>query len=572
MDFLTIVPSEGKDYRREIGAVTLRIGRSSGNDLVLQDLNVSRVHAEIVRRPEGCYVLDAGGKNGTYVNDQRITGPTLLRPGDRVRVGTTTLIFNGTPRSRVEWSDRPLTMGGGTTILPAGEIRTPGLLDIPLLSEGTPPPMRDTPARAGVRPRPASLEVHPPALAPDLSIFIEADKELVFHRPLREILETIMDLARRAVPFERGLLVLMEGGVPVPQVIRVPPDEAGRTISVSRTITERVVKHHESVLTSDAQIDFKEGPSVEGLQIRSVVCVPLWNNREVIGLIYVDSRHRAGLFTEENLRVLTHLANVAAVKIENARLFEQAVAAERMEQELQRAAEIQNHLLPSDGPPIPGYLIYGSSVPCRAVGGDYYDYIELPGGRYGVGLGDVAGKGLPAALLMCSFQASLRALTELDLPPQETIARLNRLLARRIPTNRFVTFFFGILDPGRHTLTYVNAGHNPPWILRRDGEAADRLIQTGRPLGLFDDVPYRAETIDLRPGEILLGYSDGVTEGLSPSEEEFGEERLLRILREARDSAPFDIVRRVTSEIDRHHAGSPRQDDVTLVVLKRTGP
>ncbi|PYT17334.1 MAG: hypothetical protein DMF51_02790 [Acidobacteria bacterium] len=159
------------------------------------------------------------------------------------------------------------------------------------------------------------------------------------------------------MPFERGLLMLTEGDRLVPQVIRVPPDEAGSTISISRTIADRVLRSKESILTSDALLDdrFRMGHSVEAQQLRSVMCVPLWDNREVIGLIYVDNRHRAGLFTEENLRLLANLANVAAVKIENARLFEHVVAAERMEQELQRAAEIQDHLLPAQGPPIPGW-------------------------------------------------------------------------------------------------------------------------------------------------------------------------------------------------------------------------
>ena len=559
MDFLTVVTPDGDSLRHEIKAGGLRIGRSSSNDLVLHDLNVSRLHAEIVRRPEGFYLLDAGGKNGTFLNEQRVGVPELLRTGDRVRVGATTLIFNGTPVSPVEWDDRPMLAGRATTILPAGEIRTPALLDIPIVAEGAAP-----------TPVPASPSERGGAVAGDVSLFIEADRELVFHRPLREILEKIMDLARRAVPFERGLLMLLEGGELVPQVMRVPPDEAGRPLSISRTITDRVIKHHESVLTSDALVDFKGGRSVEGLQIRSVACVPLWNNREVIGLIYVDSRHRTGLFGEENLRLLTHLAHVAAVKIENARLYLQAVAGERMEQELLKASELQNHLLPSESPPITGYTLYGSSVPCRAVGGDYYDYIELTGGRYGIGLGDVAGKGLSAALLMFAFQASLRALSELDLPPDETVGRLNRLLARKIPANRFVTFFYGVLDPARHTISYVNAGHNPPWILRRDGATADRLPQTGRPLGLFDKGTYRAETVELAPGEVLLCYSDGVTEGTNPRGEEFGEERLLGILREARAGSPFEIVRRITAEIESHNAGEARQDDITLVALKRT--
>lgn len=568
MDFLTVVTTDGENRRHEINAESLRIGRSSTNDLVLHDLNVSRLHAEIVRRPNGLYLLDAGGKNGTFLNNQRVTAPALLQPGDRVQVGTTTLIFNGAPLSPVQWDDRPMLGGGATTILPAGEIHTPALFDLPLIVEGR--------AAAVAAPRPDRTPLpqatlgQAAATAAETNLFIEADRELVFHRPLPEILEQIMHLARRAVPFERGLLMLLEGGALVPQVVRVPPDEAGRPISISRTITDRVIKQHESVLTSDALIDFKEGPSVEGLQIRSVACVPLWNNREVIGLIYVDSRHRTGLFGEENLRLLTHLAHIAAVKIENARLYVQAVAAERMEQELQRASELQNLLLPAEAPPIPGYELYGSSVPCQAVGGDYYDYIDLPDGRYGIGLGDVAGKGLPAALLMSAFQASLRALTELGLPPEETIQKLNRLLSRRLPLNRFVTFFYALLDPARHTLTYVNAGHNPPWILRRDGVTADRLTQTGRPLGLFEASTYEARTLDLAPGEILLCYSDGVTEATNAAGEEFGEELLRRLLGEACAVSPFDIVRRITAAIETHHSGAPRQDDITLVALKRT--
>jgi len=299
------------------------------------------------------------------------------------------------------------------------------------------------------------------------------------------------------------------------------------------------------------------------------MCVPLWDNREVIGLIYVDNRHRAGLFTEENLRLLANLANVAAVKIENARLFEQVVAAERMEQELQKAAEIQDHLLPAHGPPIPGYQIYGSSVPCRAVGGDYFDYIGLADGRYGIGLGDVAGKGLPAALLMCAFQAGLQALCEMGLPPGETIARLNRLLCRQIPENRFVTFFFAVLDPGRHTLTYVNAGQNPPCRVRPGSMQLDRLPATGPPLGLIADAVFTAGTLELLPGDVVVCFSDGATEGRNASDEEFGEEQLLDIVRQGLAGTPEEIVRRATTAVDQHCSASPRQDDTTMVVLKR---
>ncbi len=569
MDFLTIIAADGRTIRQDITASSLRIGRGSGNDLVLQDLNVSRVHAEILRREDGYYVLDAGGKNGTFLNGRRITEPGLLAPGDRVRLGTTTLVFNGLPASPVEFDDRPLA-GQGTAILPAGSaVLRAGAAAMP------------TPAGRGEVPTPAPFSggfgglPTPPAVsgAAFQEIYEEADRELVFHRPLDEILDTIMDLASRAARFERGVLMLLENDRLVPRVVRVPASEAGRTVSMSRTITDRVMRQKESVLTADALFDdrFKAGQSVEAQQIRSVICVPLWNNRDVIGLIYVDSRRLSGLFTERDLRLLTHLANVAAVKIENARLFEQVVAAERMAQELERAAEIQNHLLPAEGPPIPGYQVCGSSVPCRAVGGDYYDYIPLPGGRCAIALGDVAGKGLPAALLMCSLHATLRALMELDLPPAETMSRMNRLLARSIPANRFVTFFLGILDPARHALLYVNAGHNAPFLVRAIGGDPERLERTGRPLGLFETSPYEARETALRPGDLLVCYSDGVTEERNAGGEEFGEERLLELARRPADDLPTAIVERVTAAVGEHHTGSPPQDDITLVVLKRTG-
>src|SRR6267142_6052098 len=556
MDFLTVISPEGTTVRRDIDADSLRIGRASGNDLVLKDLNVSRSHAAIARRPDGVYVLDAGGKNGTFVNDRRIDEPARLSPGDRVRLGSTLLVFNGTTGSNVEFSDRPLLQGAGTTYLSAASLHTPQLHDIPLLLES------QTPAP----PPPGGALV-----ASVAGIIQEANEELVFHRPLPEILETIMDLARRAVPFERGLLMLRVGEQLQAQVSRVPPDEAGTTISISRTIADRVLEKQESILTSDALIDdrFRRGHSVEAQQLRSVMCVPLWNNREVIGLLYVDNRHRAALFTEDNLRLLTYLANVAAVKIENARLFTQVVAAERMEQELQKAREIQDFLLPAQGPPIPGYEVSGHSAPCQAVGGDYFDYVELPGGCYGIGLGDVAGKGLPAALLMASFQASLHALCEMGLSPDETITRLNRHLNRRIPQNRFVTFFYGVLDPERHTLTYVNAGQNPPCRVRAGAEV-ERLTATGPPLGMLAGAAFRAHSLEILPGDVVLCFSDGATEGRSASDEEFGEARLIEIARQDPSATPEDIVHRAAAAVESHCAASPRQDDITLVVLKRS--
>jgi serine phosphatase RsbU (regulator of sigma subunit) len=537
--------------RHELQAQSLTLGRLSSNDLALDDASVSRIHAKIVRRTDGYYILDAGSKHGTLLNTRRVSEPTLLQPGDQILVGRTLLSFNGAPTVPVELIDTPLDPGSGTKILSAASLRPVSMPGIDSTDTGA--------VSSGA------------AQSAAFRIIYKANEELVFHRPLLEIFERIMDLAHEAVPYERGVLMLLQGGELVKQVARVPKDETGEGLKLSSTIADRVISKQESILTSDAQKDtrFDGGHSVVLQHLRSVMCVPLWDNREVIGLLYVDNRHRAGLFTESDLSILTQLANVAAVKIENARLFEHALAAETMKQELEKAAEIQNHLLPQEGPSIPGFQLEGSSRPCHAVGGDYYDFVPLPGGRYAFAVGDVAGKGMPAALIMCSLQASLHALIEQDLSPAETTARLNRLLCGKLPVNRFVTLFYGVIDPATRTLTYTNAGHNPPAVLRSGG-GLEHLSPCGPPLGFVDTSTYAAQAVVLEPNDLLVCYSDGITEAADPAGVDFGEQRLIDIVRADSGATSDDVVGRVFDAIDSHHAGTTPADDLTLVVLKRS--
>ena len=188
-------------------------------------------------------------------------------------------------------------------------------------------------------------------------------------------------------------------------------------------------------------------------------------------------------------------------------------------------------------PPIEGYSVHGNSEPARVVGGTCSTTSSSPADAMRSSWATWPARAIPAALLMCAFQASLRALCELDLPPEETIDRLNRLLCRRFPDNRFVTLFYGVLDPAKHTLTYVNAGHCPPWIVR-EGGGADRLIPTGGPLGMFEKGDYHAQAVDLQAGELFICYSDGVTEVSNPAGEEFGETSLIELVKTLKDLSP----------------------------------
>jgi len=569
---LVVTTPDGRRQHLQLTDASLHIGRSGRNDLVIDDPTVSRVHAEILRGPGGHCLVDLGARCGTLLNGVSVAGSVHLHPGDRIRLGRTTIVFGGDTNTPVDITPTPMPTGPGTTMLGPDQIRLPALTTpfpavtpSPLTTSGTPATLAG-PAPAALRRRPSQ-----DAAATIMELVLEADRQMLFHRPIEQILEAILDLAGRTIGYERAALMLVEKGRLEPKVVRTPPAERGVAITISSAIVERVLHRRESILTSDALRDtrFNGHPSLVGDHIRSVMCVPLRDDDKVLGLLYVDSRESAGLFTGQDLRILAHLASVAAVKIENARLFDAAVRTRALESEMLQAAAIVDHLLPADAPAIPGYEVFGHSVPCRHVGGDSYDYIALPGGRHILTLGDVAGKGLPAALLMCCFHSAMRALAASGLSEQETMSRLNRLLHARFPPNRFTTCFFAVLDPERHHLTYVNAGQETPFILRR---AADPLPlpPAGMPLGLFDESEYAVGRVTMDPGDVLLCYSDGVTEGLSPAEEMFGQERLLSAAAGAAGGPAATIAAAVTAALERHHAGRPHEDDITMLVLRRS--
>jgi phosphoserine phosphatase RsbU/P len=570
MDYVQVTTPDGQTFQCEIKAGMLRIGRSRNNDLILDDQHVSRNHAEIVQHPEGYYVVDVGSKTGVYVNGERIDEPLLLRAQDSIRLGNTTLHFQGQTAS-VVFEEAPLGEGEGTFILP---IQKAGSFPYSDALRTTVEPSMAT--AGGEEPGQGESERYGAGLGvpdPDspLDILAEVHQQLRYDLPLQEIFDGILNFARRTVPFERGVLMLREEESWVQAAIRSGVDESPGPIAISRTLADRVMTRRESILTTDALQDdrFREGKSVVLEHIRSAMCVPLWNNREVIGLLYVDSRQDTNLFTRENLQVLTHLANIAAVKIESCKLFEKTLEAQSIEREIRRAAEIQRHLLPAMAPSIPGYEILGESLPCHAVGGDTYEYLDLPGGRRGLAIGDVSGKGLSASLLMCWFQASLVALSELDLPLLEVIRQLNRVLSRRFPDNRFVTLFYGILDAAGESLRYVNAGHCPP-LLCSPGKEPRTLLQTGPPLGLFEASDYEDAAVQLRPGDTLLCYTDGITSARSPAGEWFGEDRLLEHLRNTAARPAAEVLRRILEDLEEFGKGKPRADDMTLVILRRS--
>jgi serine phosphatase RsbU (regulator of sigma subunit) len=358
-------------------------------------------------------------------------------------------------------------------------------------------------------------------------------------------------------------------------VIRASRSRSGDPlVRVSRSIARRAMEERVSLLLPNVLEDvrFKSEDSILASGIRTAMCAPLWftatdeGRDSVIGLVYVDSLRHSHAFTEDDLRVLTALANVAAAKIENVRLLEESMEKRHMEEDMRMAAEIQNGLLPREAPRVPGWDLAGCNRPCRTVGGDYYDF-AVEDGRLLLALGDVSGKGTGAALLMTVLRAAVRGhWTEPSLA--DAVARINRTVCQNVPSSKYVTFFLAGLDPASGRLDFVNAGHNPPILVRKDG-SVETLSDGGLVLGLFENIVYDGGRVEMRPGDTLVVYSDGVTETWDPDGEEFGEEGLLPFVVRSRALGAEALQNAILREIEGFEAGARATDDRTIVVLKR---
>jgi serine phosphatase RsbU (regulator of sigma subunit)/pSer/pThr/pTyr-binding forkhead associated (FHA) protein len=530
----------------------IRLGRSSDNDLSFpSDMSLSRHHLVLERGEDGWYVEDLGAKNRTTLNGRRLEGKTRLSSGDRLSAGQVVVVFGGTKSSTgpVEF-----TVGGDE-----GPLRATVMTNLRgvLSRESTMPGVR--------RPVPSGDRRGVPLEHPGVAALIRAGQELAGHRPLDELFELILDLSIQAVGAERGVLMTLEGDDLVVRSVR------GEGFRISTTVRDRVIKEGASLLVRDTALDeaFKSRDSIVGQQVQSVMAVPLQTNDRVIGLVNVDSRSFARPFTPDDLDLLTVLANVAANRIENQRLTVIEHQKQLISRDLEQAAEIQRRLLPHQSPVVPGYEIAGHNLPCQTVGGDYFDFFPYDDGRIGLVLGDVSGKGMPAALLMTALKGGVQVL--LGEPPENVasvMSRLDRVVAANFPRNRFVSLFFGLLDPASGDLVYCNAGHNPPFLVRADA-SIERLPSCGTILGIFPEMGYEVKSCRLEKGDVLTLFSDGVTEENNPGGEEFGEERLARLLVEKGRGAAASLVEGIRQAVLAWAAGAAAADDVTVVVARR---
>lgn len=539
---LIIRDQEGKIVPIPLDRDRIGLGRSSMNELCYpDDASLSRQHLVLLHKDGRWHVEDLGSKNGTMLNGRRIERPTPFNPGDRITAGHLTIEF----KNQEAQADTVVFIDD-TESASATSITVAAKLDAVL---GT---------RTGDLSNTDAMQS-----SPQVRALIRAGRELVGHQPLNELFQVIMDLSIEAVMAGRGVLMTIEGGELQLRAAR------GEGFKISSTVRDRVIKEKASLLVRDAQLDqaLMGQMSIVGQKVHSMMAVPLQTNERVIGLIYLDSPHLASEFTREDLNLLTVMANVAAIRIEQVRLTAIEEAERAMAKELQQAALIQQRLLPGAPPTVAGLDIAGKTAACRTVGGDYYDFLSFPDGRIGLLVGDVAGKGMPASLLMSSLQARVHVVFEDGDDLAGRVGRLNKATCRNCPDNRFVTFFMTVADPVTGELVYTNAGHNPPLLVRASG--FETLSEGGTILGILPVASYRESRTSLGSGDVLVLFSDGVTEAANPSGEEFGEDRLATLIASLRDRKAAEIVEEIHSTVLAFTEGTPPADDITLVVVRR---
>ena len=507
-----------------------RIGRRSESDLQSVGTDVSREHAEIVLLDDGrCVLKDRGSRCGTFVNDEQVT-ERPLRHRDKIRLGRS---------------------GSAEMIFLADEgeshaSHTSNVIDF----------------------RP-------------LTALLDRLRGLGSSRVVDEVLVLVMDSAIDATGAERGFIMLANPQGELEFKVaraRGKVTLSGQSFATSQKIPQEVF----ATARERIVVDLRDGDlagehlGTVALGIRHVLCTPLrvvryfeqsssGAEQRPIGVLYLDSREKGQLLSGEARGALEAVAGEAASAIESARLYREATEKARMERELLLAAEIQRALLPDAMQSGAHFEVAAASIPCRSIGGDFFDYFNLADGRFGFTLGDVAGKGPPAALLTAMVQGAFAAQVTSTESPAALMAHINRTLVRRAIQARFVTVMYGVLDAdGR--LTYCNAGHNPPILIGRNG--VRRLDTGGLILGLFPQASYDEETLQLEDGDTLVVFSDGVTEALNAAGDEFGEERLLPCVDEQRSSAPGVLLDRILATVKTFASGAAQNDDVTALVLR----
>ncbi|MBX3444988.1 MAG: SpoIIE family protein phosphatase [Planctomyces sp.] len=561
------------------------IGRHPTCHVVLNNGAVSRHHAQVLESHGNYFLEDLRSRNGTFLNGEALSGRAELKEGDEVRICDLTLAFSLNAAGATPLKDAVEEQLHNVRETLLAQAEDAGLKDLDesqiyiLPEQQFSEPAFETPSsvlrkldsrpgsssglRTGVRP-----ELKLKAL---LELTTAVARELDVDAVLPKLLQTLFNLFPQA---EQGFVLLREDDSDVLRVkaTKTRSTAADDVIAVSMTVIRHVMKSGEAVLSANVLDDsrFKGSTALAKMRVQSMICVPLLNELdEPFGIIQILTRSTTQVFTEEDLDLLVSLAAQAAMAIDNARLHQELLAKRELERDLDFATQVQMGFLPKSRPQVPGYAFSDYYEAALRVGGDYFDYIHLPDGRLAMAIGDVAGKGMPAALLMARLYSSTRFQLLTSPTPAKAVAGLNQEIVSSGLGHRFVTFLVMILDTATHVVTLVNAGHLTPIIRRRNGtvEVVPR-DSSGLPLGIVPELEYEETQFQLEPGDTVLTLTDGVTEAMTDRKEIYGKDRLLKLI--AKTPGPVDtLLAAIVDDVETFTDGSDSRDDTCLVAAQR---
>jgi phosphoserine phosphatase RsbU/P len=525
-----------------LDAERITLGRSTSCTLHIDDRFLSRTHAELVSKGGTWFVRDCGSANGTLVNGTLIDREVEIRLGDSIRIGDTEIRIDAD-----SFRDEVTLAGAENEQTSAPE----PVADL-VLEESQ---VRETAER--------TMIIHQLAL------------ELLGERSMEELFEIIVEHVMRVMSPSRVAIALIgEDGASLKIVkFRAADDTDFKELTISRTLLSQIIDERKVLSYTDVGSDelLARADSIVVQGIHSALCAPLLVRGRVLGVLYQDYRLAKRLITEDDAQLAAQIARVAAIKLESTSLRESAMEKERMDEALRLAQAIQMRMLPQEFPvrgPESLFEIAATIRPAKQVGGDFYDFFHTPDDRVYFCIGDVSGKGVPAALLMAVTRALFRSLILQGESPGRIMNAVNRQLAQESEPDMFVTAFCAALDLTSGELRYANAGHNPPIRIGAGGETGELPSKPGLVLGFLENYEFQEQTFTLSPGDALYLDTDGIPEATNESGELFSSARLGDVLRANASRPVSEIIAEVVGAVESFVLGAPQSDDLTLLAIR----
>lgn len=555
-----ILLQDGQAIPFELKGIEAIIGRLPECDVQLPSNMVSRKHARVYKDGDEFFIEDLGSGNGTFVNGQKIAGPRKLAHDDRLKFGPLLVRFesaNPGP-SRDDSVFAALNRAKPNVAVEIEEDQ--GQVSSTIMGA------LESSSGFGL------LESRPQE---KLKAILEISRALAGTLEVEKLLPKILDSLFQIFPAaDRGCILLKDPVTNdmVPRAMRHRREGEDSSVKLSRTILRSVLEQKKAILSADAASDsrFDASESISALTIRSMMCVPMLDLQgQPVGIINIDTQNPLMQFKGDDLEIMVAVAGQAALTYESAKLLQSYVQKQKQDNEMNIARNVQHALLPEHLPEVDGYQFFASYDSAQAVGGDYYDIIAAKDGRVWLAFGDVAGKGVPASLVMSRMSSVVRSTSEFVTDAAEAVTRINDHMCARAVEGRFVTFVLVILDMKQHRMSVVNAGHMSPMIRKPDGTVEEfDQDSVGVPVGVIEGFPFEKVEREISPGETVVIYTDGVSEAMNPKNELYTTERLRELVMKG-DPQPAKLGPVIREDVRKHANGREQNDDITLMVFGR---